>query len=245
MVKQFSHIIFLTFLFFCCNKEEVKEVTVSKNEIKKLQSNEINSSEYKPIDKTFIKNSKSLPNWDSLQDSIRKKILDQKENEFLKSGIFQELYIRNLVYQEKDSLRINIPFDLHSLDCGAPDCYTTFLRFSIKADYNFKLLNTIPFQELEQGCISSEDTISGTFKLKDANKTGISLYNQQYQRLLLILKEDPGKEFVYYFQGVNPEAITQNTLNNYIENLYEEDENLIVPLRSTWLIKNDYREFLK
>ncbi|MBX2841592.1 MAG: hypothetical protein KTR26_07455 [Flammeovirgaceae bacterium] len=228
--------IFLLLLFLNgCNKTEIKKEIINKK---------VNIDTKKEKIQSTIPTVKSSLPWDKLQDSLRTELLNQKDNEFLKSSILQELYLRNLVHQEKDSIHINIPFNLHEFDCSAPDCYTTHLKFSFKAEKKFQIPEHIPFLEFEQGCIPSSDTISGIFELSESNDNAVTFYNEKQQKLLIILKEDQRKEFAYYFIGVPLKSITTQTLDHFFEEFNEEDENALVPYRSSSLIKNDYWEFL-
>jgi hypothetical protein len=112
------------------------------------------------------KNSKinESADWQKKQDSLRNVILEGKPNEILKNSFLQEMYIRNVASVIKDCVFVNIPFDVHGPDCGAPDCYTTEISFSIKINDSLLFPENLKFQEHEYGCVDNEQKLSGTFQ---------------------------------------------------------------------------------
>jgi hypothetical protein len=68
--------------------------------------------------------------WEKRQDSLRKKILKGKKNKILKESFLQEMYIRNVATISNGSAIVNIHFNVHGPDCGAPDCYSTDIIFA-------------------------------------------------------------------------------------------------------------------
>lgn len=91
--------------------------------------------------------------FEEVQDSLRQVLLDSKSNENLKAGLLQEFYLRALVDQKEDKILFNLPFNIHGLDCGAPDCYSTDISFSIPLSEPLEFPDKIDFKLIEQGCI--------------------------------------------------------------------------------------------
>ena len=48
----------------------------------------------------------------------------------LRNSFLKELYTCGVATVENDNVKVAIPFDVHGTDCGAPDCYTTEVRFA-------------------------------------------------------------------------------------------------------------------
>ncbi|TDG35630.1 hypothetical protein EZJ43_13505 [Pedobacter changchengzhani] len=114
-------ILSLIIISFCSCKENRKVGTTQTKVASKNNSTKIKKVSEKEL--TF----------EETQDSLRKLILNSKPNENLKSSILQELYIRGLVNEEHGKIKFDLPFNLHGFDCGAPDCYSTDLKFEIEA----------------------------------------------------------------------------------------------------------------
>ncbi|WP_375558990.1 hypothetical protein ACE193_14760 [Bernardetia sp. OM2101] len=143
-MKFYTFLISLIFISCSLQKNENKIIA---QEIEKVNTD---SSKLEIAKKrTPIQQPKT---WEEKQDSIRNTILKSKPNATLKSNFFQEFYIKGFVKQVDDKIEFDLPFDLHSFDCGAPDCYSTKLNFTIPAKKPVKFPKQITCVFLEKGC---------------------------------------------------------------------------------------------
>jgi hypothetical protein len=184
-------------------------------------------------------------NWDSNQDSLRNVLLARKENETIKTSFLQELYIRNVVALENDSLVFNIPFDLHGPDCGAPDCYSTDIQFSIGFNNKVSFPKTILITEHENGCIDTPITISALFKLIEATENHVIYHSALYNRTLVLFDSNKATgTSAFYFSGKGSEAVTGLNVYN-INNQSATSAEFPYPFMSWILTTNEYARFLK
>ena len=105
--------------------------------------------------------------FEEVQDSLKKVLLTSKQNENLKSSLFQELYIRGLVVEEFNEILFDLPFNLHGVDGGVPDCYSTDLTFKAPLNNPIELPVRIEVELHEYGCVDKEKTINSTFIQKE------------------------------------------------------------------------------
>ncbi|CAN0603471.1 unnamed protein product, partial [Ectocarpus sp. 12 AP-2014] len=114
-------IVFSILLFSCGSKTEQKQVA-DKTDI--------------AVEQAIIlkNNSVEITNpYQKAQDSLRTLLLASKPNANLKSSVLEELYIRGFVDQVGNNIKFELPFNVHTTDCGAPDCFTTDISFEILA----------------------------------------------------------------------------------------------------------------
>lgn len=180
------------------------------------------------------------------QDSLRNELLARKENETIKTSFLQELYIRNVVALEHDSLVFNIPFDLHGPDCGAPDCYTTDIQFSIGFKNKVLFPETILLTEHERGCIDTPITISAPFKLIEATENHVIYHSASYNRTLVLFNSNKATGTgAFYFSGKGSETVTGLNVYNIINNQSARSAEFPYPFMSWLLTTNEYARFLK
>lgn len=187
-----------------------------------------------------------LTEWKKHEDSLREEILKRKENRILKESFLQEMYIRNVVTVSGDSLFFKIPFDLHGLDCGAPDCYSTDVSF------HFRLGNTVTFpkilsvDEYEHGCVPKEKHLSMDFQLVEQTDKYVIYHSIRQKRTLALMNSN---EYcgttAYYFTGVGQNSINGKNLFNIEKDYDDQDEKSVYPFMSVTLTKNEYGRFLK
>jgi len=175
------------------------------------------------------------------QDSLRTLLLNSKSNESIKTSILQELYIRDLVNQVNDDIIFNLPFDLHGLDCGAPDCYSTDISFKIPASNSILFPEKINFALYEHGCGERNISVNGIFELVEQSVEYVNYYSKELKSNLII---KAGTE-LYYYPHEKPSSVKAETID-YMFNTYEfEKENVIVPYRSSIMMSNEYEYFLR
>lgn len=150
----------------------------------------------------------NVSQWDKEEKIHYEKLLEQKPNSVLKNSLLEELYLRDMVTLVNDTLKFKLHFDLHSFDCGAPDCYVNEISFEFPLDNQTVVFPyEIPYQNHEFGCVPKELTGFSTFILVEERKEGIRYYSYDENSSLIISKSD-----LYYFTDVKKDDIT---LNNY------------------------------
>ncbi len=179
--------------------------------------------------------------FEETQDSLRKTLIKSKPNENLKSSILQELYIRGLVNQVNDKITFNLPFDLHGLDCGAPDCYSTDISFEITSNEPVQFPKTININLFEHGCVDQEISTKGVFNLVEESSEYINYFSKKFKSNLIIKKNGQ----IYYYPHGKTNTISVKTLDKMFENYEFEKENVIVPYQSTTMEKNEYQNFIE
>ena len=189
--------------------------------------------------------------FDRLQAIIRSELLEQKENEILKTSFLQEFYIRNVVYISNDSLHITIPFNLHSFDCGAPDCYSNDVSFSFKFGDALIFPEYLPYKEHEHGCIPEETKESGVFKLMEQTEKNVIYYSEEHKKALFLTRNKLVGTYAFYFAEIEQE----NANSKYVYELLDVDDDGYFDVnflndnfsifRSTVLTTLEYERFIK
>ncbi len=182
--------------------------------------------------------------WEQKQDSLREKLIKSKESEFLKNSPLAELYIRGLVTVDRNQCHVAIPFDLHGLDCGAPDCYITWLTFSVPLVDSVVFEDSLKTQLRVDGCVTDTQMHNIQFRLVNKSANSIHYYAGSNNLSLIILKEDGGKEYAYLFSSIKKNGVTPSDLSEVLEKL-EQDEGQDYPYRSTVLRTNEYERFFE
>lgn len=185
-------------------------------------------------------------------------ILRQKQDEyysssqpsnlnFTKKDSIQSHYFKNnfvnlfdqtdVVSIIEDSIDFSFDFDLHGYDCGAPDCYSTYVDFSVPFSDSVTFPKTINMKVLTAGnCLEGEIPKYYTFYLADVSDDFL-IFNSKGAKKSLVLNTN-NKKFdnkVYYFSAI----IEPVTLKN-VESLLSFDENtkeFNMPFRSNTLVK--------
>lgn len=67
----------------------------------------------------------------------------QQENETIDSELLAFLQENSLATLTPNKIDVELPFNLHSFDCGAPDCYVTELSFTVLDSGPFVFPKTI------------------------------------------------------------------------------------------------------
>lgn len=180
------------------------------------------------------------------QDSLRNEILKLKENNVLKTGFLQELYIRNAVTVSNDTVYFNIPFDLHAPDCGVPDCYSTDISFHFKLGATFSFPKHVPFTEFEHGCVDKPRQESGEFELIEHTDEHVIYHASTLKKTLVLFSSyDTENTTALYYTNVERDDITRNTIRetrNRSNAMFKEED---YPFMSWILSTNDYSIFLQ
>ena len=214
---------FSLLLLGCSSKENIEQVEVI------------------PIELNYGTNETTFEmSFEDLQDSLRKVLLDSKLNENLKSSLFQELYIRGLVVEENDEIVFDLPFNLHGLDCGVPDCYSTDLSFKISSNYPIELPEKIAVKLHEYGCIDKEETINSIFMQKEKSQEYVNYFSEELKSNLIIKKNGD----LYYYPHLQSNSIRVKSIDRKFKN-GEFDDAEITPYQSTVMTSSEYEDFLE
>lgn len=248
MVKHVLITTLIVFVLLACNNIEKKNsepirINAELDSIKYTNPKRMES--LKEVKANGSNKSTSLDDWQRFQDSIRNIILSKKENEILKNSVLQEAYIKNIVWVKHDTLYFSIQFDLHGFDCGAPDCYSTDLKFNLKFRDSLRFPNKLPFTIHEHGCVKKEINSSAVFQLMESDTNFITYHSSSNKSTLVIFKSDNRGEFIYYFVGVKPETIKGKLVHKIIEVYEEENPKSIAPYRSVAMLNSDYEFIMK
>ena len=183
--------------------------------------------------------------WNDYQDSLRNEILKRKENKILKESFLQEMYIRNVISISNDSLFVVIPFDVHSNDCGARDCFSTDVYFSFKLGNKLVFPQKMQFVEHERGCIEEEYKLFGNFILIEETSDYVIYHSTEHKRTLTLFRtREKCGSFAFYFAGVEKDRINGENVSKIREEYNEEEEYGIYPFTSWNLDTFEYENFL-
>ena len=224
---------------FCFCGQKSKQIATAKDSV---STNSIDTSSTQKIeDKT--KEPTTLE-WEKHEDFLRNEILNHKDNKTLKESFLQEMYIRNVVRVLKDSVLVNIPFNLHGPDCGAPDCYSTDISFGFRFSDTLAFPKDIQFQEYEHGCVDKEKRLTGRFKLIEQTNRYIIYHSINYKRTLVLFSSNKENgTTAYYFTGIGRNNINGKNVYKIVEDYDEENKNSIYPFTSWTLTTNEYEDF--
>lgn len=173
------------------------------------------------------------------QDSLRKVLLASKPNENLKASLLQELYIRGLVNPKGDNISFKLPFDLHGIDCGAPDCYSTDISFEIPLTKPVEFPDEIEFKIHEYGCVDTETIINSTFRLTENLPDYVNYYSIELKSNLVIRKNGT----LYYYPHLKSGSVDLETMERIFQDS-DLDTIEIVPYQSTGMTANEYELFI-
>ena len=225
----------LTLFFFClliisCSNNEKKQNTNVQTEV---------------ASEKIIMNNEQVTNTEltyrETQDSLRTLILNSKPSKSIKSSILQELYIRGIVSQVNDKINFKIPFNLHGLDCGAPDCYSTDISFNIPTNNPVQFPEKINFNLSEHGCVDEEISINGIFELVEQSTEFVNYYSKELKSNFII-KEGMG---LYYYPHQQTNSVKVERIDEMFESYEFEKENVIAPYRSTIMQIYEYQRYVK
>ena len=181
----------------------------------------------------------SVQSFQQRQDSIRQFILEDLPNTAIKESVFQEAYIKGLVDEIGGIIKVEVPFDLHGLDCGAPDCYSTDVSFQFEAKAPFELPASIDVSVHEHGCIELPVEYTTTFQLIKNKHDKINYYSVD-RECNLIFKLNS----IYFYIHGNDQPITVDYIDSlYATQYFEHSES--VPYQSTSMIRNEYEFFVR
>jgi hypothetical protein len=221
---------FLSLMVIACSSKQQKEDALARTEVSAIEST------YETKEATDANEKR----YEEVQDSLRKVLLDAKPNKNLTSSLLQEFYLRGLVIQENDQILFNLPFNLHGLDCGAPDCYSTDISFRIPSNEPIDFPNKIDFKLREYGCVDEEKTIKSTFALKEKSQEYVNYFSEELKSNLMIKRNGE----LYYYPHLQSRSISIKAIDEMFESgAFDEAE--ITPFQSTVMTSSEYEHFLK
>lgn len=236
---------FLTLLvLFSCGQQEVETKIPLTNTLTDTAEISFNLNSH---ERSYYTNEGiDIHDWEKYQDSLRDEILKGKENKILKESFLQEMYIRDVVSISNDSLFITIPFDLHGPDCGAPDCYSTDVSFSIKFEDTLIFPKNIRFKEHEFGCVDKEIKLSGSFFLVEKTPDHVIYYSPMAKRTLVLFSSNKANgTTAFYFTGTSENTINGENIYTIMGDYEEGDEQSIYPFTSWVLTTSEYENFIE
>ena len=159
---------------------------------------------------------KTVTTTEALTDTIRPIVIDTAAaacpkdtiiapplSSILKNTCLEEFYLQELAKTTNDSIVITLPFDLHGYDCGAPDAYTTEVRFSLPKETPIVFPDLLPFYEKQTGF--EEYHFKDTYELIEATSKHV-IYHCEARRRTLVLffpkVKGSWRGNVNYFVGV-------------------------------------------
>lgn len=126
-----------------------------------------------------------------------------------------------------DTIYFKLPFDLHSNDCGTPDCYITYLSFSLKISDNLKMPKTLIVNISEEGCIEEKVVNKHVeFSLFEQNNKFVNYYSENESSTLIISKKAILSNFIYYFPDFDGSNLKFNELENLLLNHKNDSVNV-------------------
>ncbi len=242
-MRQLLKILFVCIL--CFNKHSFGQTqTDTASSIRIIPQATFVVTTHKNTDSATI--AKQLNTWKKHQHTLRSKILNTKDNKVLKAGFLQEMYIRSIATVSNDSVFVCIPFNLHSPDCSAPDCFSTDVCFSFKLSNQLIFPKKLPFTEYEHGCIiGRSQKIQSQFQLIEKTEKYIIYYSIKPKRTLVLFSSNKANgTTAFYFVGLNKYRINGQNVNSILEQYNPEDQNSIYPYTSWQLTTSDYKQFI-
>lgn len=173
------------------------------------------------------------------QDSLRNELLKTKNDKVLLNTVFEEHYIRGLIKNEKNNLKFILPFDLHGPDCGAPDCYTTELKFEIPNKIPLLLPKKMIINGIEFGCIEKKQKWTSEFELVESNKQIVNYYSAELKSNLYFTK----KGRLIFFPHNKEESLSLKLIDEMYEN-WEFENSEFAPYETTVMNSMEYEIFL-
>ncbi|GJH40917.1 hypothetical protein RCZ04_14670 [Capnocytophaga sp. HP1101] len=188
--------------------------------------------------------------YDGYQRAIRKLVLQQKAENYLKNTCLEEFYLLGFASTTKDSIKVILPFNLHSFDCGAPDCYTTEVRFSLVKEKPIVFPEKLAFYEEQTGCTENYH-FKNVYKLVEATHKHVIYHCKAWRRtLVLFFPKEKGSWSgdANYFVGASSKRFNGKNIytvaQNYDENKTESEWN-IAPYMIKSFKQREYEHMLK
>lgn len=182
--------------------------------------------------------------WEIRNDSLRMELIKRKQNPVLRESFLQEMYIRDVATVSNGNLIVEIPFNLHAPDCGAPDCYSTDVSFNFKLGDSLVFPKNLPFNEHEHGCAGPDKRCSGIFKLIAETTEHVIYHSAKLNRTLVLFRsyEDFGTT-AYYFTAEHKEHVNGKNLYQRMKALNGKEDPTDFPFTSVSLNIADYEVF--
>lgn len=188
-----------------------------------------------------------LQDYEQYQDSLRCTLKQLKDDRAFSNPFLEELYLRDLYEIKGDSVKFLIPFDSHSNDCGAPDCYITEVSFVLPYTDPIELTDSLKITYGDIGCYN-EFTIPSTsyFYLLNRGLDILVYYNWYYRASLVFFTEQGKKEsssYSFFIENVDPSDLSARKIYDMRDNYEIDDEHNIYPYTSTKL-RRGYEYFV-
>lgn len=180
------------------------------------------------------------------QDSIRSVLVQSIQPKWIQQTVLEELYIRNAIEIDQNAVHLTFNFNLHGLDCGAPDCFSTDITFTIPLENN-KLVFPLKviYTENEDGCIEHAYTLQSTFDYQDIQANYVILHDNKRHKTLLFFRDyRTYNSTAYYFPYLHKESSTLAAMLKLTDVDDPTFNDVYFPYMSTALQVYDYSLFL-
>ena len=137
-----------------------------------------------------------------------------------RNSVLKELYERKLSTVANDIVKVVLQFDVHGADCGAPDCYTTTVRFAFPLYNKVVLSKSLVFEEEEMGCVEPY-RLTDVFQLQEQTPDYVIYYAPKHKRTLLIFKNRSMQSTnAFYCLGLAAGRIHRKNVYRVYENYF-------------------------
>lgn len=147
----------------------------------------------------------SAEDWLDNQLKIKQQLLQKLPDTALKNSPFQELYLKDMIQDSANVYYVNISFNLHGFDCGAPDCFATDVSFHIdKQSLTQQVSTPLVYQASTAGCgYETPSVYQGKFNVMTFNRDSLVLQDSEMFNTLYILRNDSNQIYAYYYENVD------------------------------------------
>lgn len=144
---------------------------------------------------------------------------------FWKNSCLEEFYLQGFAKTTKDSIKVHLPFNLHAFDCGAPDCYTTEVNFSLAKENPIIFPDSLPFWEEQWECMEKYQFSDVYELIETTHKHVIYHYTSKQRTLVLYFPKIRGSWSgdAYYFVGVGRKRFNGKNIHTVHEN-YDDNK---------------------
>jgi hypothetical protein len=149
-------------------------------------------------------------------------------------GSLLESYHKLKMLNENGMLwRLQLVFDLHSADCGAPDCYAHHLQLVLPPHILAQKEGSYIYNLNVKGCVPEEEQKeqSGSMQLY-ARGTNYIIFYDKKEELSLLLEE----QNAYLFEGLNFAILDSKAPIDYLKEILEDPEHLYYPYQSRTIV---------
>lgn len=127
------------------------------------------------------------------------------------------------IVKSNKHIQLTLPFDVHGLDCGAPDCYTTELLCSLPVLAAQITPKSFIVQVAEYGCVEQKTLGPVQFELCEQSQNFLNFYAKQLGSNLYFTKNGA----VYYYVHHKKTPIRYRQFDSLLQSRYFEEATAI------------------